>query len=209
VAALVSYGLAGLLALTAAARAFAGRRSADGARRRLSEGEILAGATAAVAEARKALGRSASDDEALGRALGALRVVGAGAVGHPAAQTPAGTETKAATGQLRLRGGWLRGHVAVVSSPTTAADITKDLNSASVENAARRAQMEALRDALIQLTEARYGQSGTLDMGAVDDALGHVVSLGRDLAREHGWIARQRRAWTLGLQNLKEQVWTR
>jgi hypothetical protein len=205
--ALFAWAIAGLLALMALRRAWAGTRAATGtAVARLPDRAVITGAASALALARQSL---PDDEDARGRALAALRVIGACAVGRDVRQSPAEPPADPAPGELRLHSGWLRRRPWHVSSPVSAPDVERHAASLPVEAADRRMKLEALADAMRRLTAARFGEHGQLDPQALDASLDAAAALARDLSSQHLWLERQRRAALGALGTFGARAWTR
>ncbi len=208
-AAVACFVLAALLAFVALRRAFGGERDATRAPARVTDRAIIQGAARVLAEARGALRHGSPDDASAGRALDALRVIGAYAAGRSPAQAASASRALEEPGQLRLRSGWLGGRHAIVSASTTAA-VVADQAAALPESAGdRRLKLEALAAALSHLTASRYGTPPVQDASELDDAIGLSLQLANDLAREHSWTARQTRATLATLTAFGARVWTR
>ncbi|MFP5378763.1 MAG: hypothetical protein ACLGHP_03230 [Vicinamibacteria bacterium] len=207
IAAIALYAVAALLAFVAVRRAIGerGQRSTEPAR--VGDATVIAGASAALARAREALRVDPGSDEARGAALTALRVLAAYATGQVVSQSPAARSATPAAGQLLVGGGPLSGRAALVTASATAESVAR--HRAAHPGGARDAEIEALGDALALLTRARFGADDTLDTSALDAALGPVAGLAAGLAREHGWVARQRRAAADAVAAFGARVWTR
>ena len=207
--AVVCFVLAALLAFIGLRRAFGGAREATAAPARVTDRAIIRGAARVLAEARGALQHGSPDETPTGRALDALRVIGAYAAGRSPSQAAAASRTPEEPGQLRLRSGWLGGRYALVSASTAAAVVT-DQAAALPESAVdRRLKLEALATALSRLTASRYGTPLVQDPTELDEAIGLSLQLADDLAREHSWTARQTRAALTNLTAMGAKVWTR
>ncbi len=149
-------------------------RAARGARkwtpsdqRELSAGSLLGVATRELAAVRRDKGGGWTDELA-DRALAATRIAAAGALGRAISQRTAAADVVVGDGQLVTRGP-RRGTKRIVSAPTTAQDLTRQLGRMSVADA-RRSTVEALRDALQTFAAAQYGRA-TRNDSALDDAL--------------------------------------
>jgi hypothetical protein len=201
--------LAALLVIVAIRRARAGAGQMADAPGRVTDRALITGAAAVLADARAALGTDPRDETAAGRALDALRVIGAYAVGRGTNQTVVGRAAHEAPGQLRLRGGWLGGRHALISASTTAADVRRQMAAMPPGSESRRLKLEGLATALSHLTARRYGAPSADQDSELDAALGESLSLAEDLAREHLWVQQQRRAGMERLTSFGARVWTR
>jgi hypothetical protein len=207
--AIACFALAALLAIAAVRRAFAGDRETSDRPARVTDRAVIKSAGAVLAGARQALQHDATDETAMGRALDALRVIASYAVGRTPDQAVATGTTDEAPGQLRLHGGWLGGRYALVSASTTAATVMQHMTLMPDGADDRRLKLEALAEVLSRLTASRYGASALREWPDLDATLELVASLADDLAREHLWVAQQRRAAMGSLSALGARVWTR
>src|SRR5207244_505827 len=120
-----------------------------------------------------------------GRALAALRVAGAYAVGRRASLMPAAVQSSARggpasdgnqapeePGRLIVRTGWPRARRVAVSGAITSQSVGRDrIRRAGTTGFAGSELYESLEQALAALTAAQYGRNGKLDDGALDQAL--------------------------------------
>jgi len=208
-AAIVAFAVAGLLAVLAFRRAFAGARTTVQTTARLPEQAVITSAASVLTDARAALQRDARDEAAAGRALEALRVIGVYALGGAATQTIGEHGAIPEPGQIAVRSGWLGGRHARVSASTTGAAVQAHLARLPGDAASDRLKLEALADALTRLTAWRYGASAGDDAAGLDSAIGLALDLAGDLAREQSWVSRQRRAAQEQIATFGARVWTR
>jgi hypothetical protein len=207
--AMALYALALLLVVAAARRMLAGRATVAAEPSGLPDRDVLAGASSALSHARQALRHDLADEAAAVRALAALRIIAAYAAGRSAIQTVTRGAVAPLDGQLLVRGGWLRSRAALVTASATAGHVTGYRTGHADLDATRLGQLNALGDALAALTRARYGADGHLDGAALEGALEQVAGLVEALIRDHGWLAKQRRATLELAAALRERVWTR
>ncbi len=174
----VSYALAAAVAALAAVRAYGALGTPAKARSSLVSGRaILQRAGRELADVNRARQAEGWTEALMARAAAAMRVVGAYAVGKPAAQS-LGLASTAIDGQIALSQGLIRRRHALVSSAVTA----DDLDGAATTNGA----VQRVRDGLLAATAARYGR-GTVDESAVESAVSAAGELASSLAWRHSW----------------------
>ncbi|MEZ5294644.1 MAG: hypothetical protein R2745_26435 [Vicinamibacterales bacterium] len=173
------YALAAAVALLGLARLFRALRTPAAARTAtaVSGAAILKAAGRELADVARRKQSEGWSDALVERAGAALRVVGAYAVGRPAAQSK-GLAADATAGQIALSSGLVRRQHALVSAAVTPADLTAA--------AGRDASIQQLRDGLAALTAARFGRSA-LDEPALDLATSAAGPLARSLAFRYSW----------------------
>jgi hypothetical protein len=184
---------AGLLVLVLAGVAVRARaRPADARERpRVPDGRVLASASAELSR----VGREAGGGwtpELVSAGHGALRLVGAVALGRGVSEQPLAPATPPSEGRLAVRG-WLPWRPGVaVSSATTTADLTRGLESATPQRAIEdRVGLETLRDALAAFTGARYAAGDApFDSRPLTGALeaGHAEAARLARARRWTWL---------------------
>lgn len=121
------------------------------------------------------------------RALAAVRLVAAAAIGRGISQKPAGGAH--VEGRLRAADGLIQRRVAAVASSVTPHDVAR----ASLDEAipvARRHQLEQLAGAMSACTAATYARDQHADAACFDDAIRLAIALGRELKDEHAWWRR-------------------
>jgi hypothetical protein len=169
----VLFALAGLMALVAVVRIIARFRKPATASARLVSDTAILGAVnrelAAVARGREDGGWTPA---LAGRALAALRVAAACALGHKLGQSALEPRDAAdgRTGNLIVRTGWPRTKRIAVSGAVTPQAVAREL--ARPESVgARAAMLESLEQALTRFTAAQYGREPGLDDAALDESL--------------------------------------
>jgi hypothetical protein len=188
----ILFGMAGVLVVFAAARAFGRvRRRRPDTARSLSPATVLGGCLRALGDVKDEAARGGGwSPERARAALAALRIAGAVGIGRPVAQTPASRDTQAREGQIKVRHGRLRPRWAIVSGAATAPAIERELAHGSVAlPAATRAMVERLGAALRTFASAAYSRDGQADSTALDAALGEAVDAARYLRRRNLWPA--------------------
>jgi hypothetical protein len=112
-----------------------------------------------------------------------MRIVAAYATGVPVAQSP-GRASAVQDGQLALTQGLVRRRHALVSAPTTPADLDRAAETSGT--------LQRVRDGLAAATAARFGRAA-VDEGTVESAVSAASELAGQLAWRHSWPATQ---WT-------------
>jgi hypothetical protein len=187
VAAAVSFAVAALLLAFAGLRLFGGARTRAGAAARpIGAPFVLGGCLAALGDVKAAVMADGWSPALARRALSALRVAGAMAVGRDVAQAPA-DRGPLRDGEVLVRGGLVRRRRAVVSAAVTPAALDRDLASGRASGAAARAAAHQIRDALQALSAAGYGRVTELDRLTLDTALDSGMEAVRKLRRARLW----------------------
>jgi hypothetical protein len=202
--------LAALMALLALLRLVARYRRPSAASSRLvSDGAILRAVgreLRAVQRGREAGGWTL---ELAARALGALRIAGAYALGRrvaqssvvsqrspffsrrsPAADNQETSANPSIDGQLTVRAGWPRGKPIAVSASVTPQAIAHQI-ARGTSSPRRAVMLEALKQALTRFTTAQYGQDPKVDDAALDDALAAAVRTLTQLKVDQTWLMRR------------------
>jgi hypothetical protein len=187
---------AGFVLLAGVRVATLGRGAARPAARLVPDHRVLGGVSRELDTVRRARDEAGWTDELAGRALAALRVAGAYATGQVASQVP-GTAESNGHGAIALnRAAFGAGRPVLVSGSATAETVARAINSRSPDATRRLTLLESLQAALARFTAARYGRDGTLDEGALDQALESGRNALEGLRREHTIVARMRAAIT-------------
>ena len=191
----VLFALAGLLALLALVRLVTRlRKPAAAADKLISDGAILRGAGRELASVQRDREGAGWTPELAARAITALRVAAAFALGRPVARRVVGADpsplASEGAGELVLKSGWLgRKQVAVSGAPTPrsiAQERARGLGSAK-----RAETLESLDRALGQFTAGQYGRAETLDSAALDEALTAGRAAVRRVAIDQMWLMRK------------------
>lgn len=121
------------------------------------------------------------------RALAALRLAAAFAVGRRISRRALAAEAAAPDARLTVATGWPRARRFTVSAPTTAEDVTRALQglplTAPVE---RRQLLEALHTALVVFTASAYARETGADSRA-GESLAAVIGVLPQLRRAYAW----------------------
>lgn len=193
VAALVLFAFAAVLATAGAVRLAGRLRSSRAATVcQLPPAALLRGSLDALSDARAQVSAEGWNAALARRALAALRVAAAVAIGRPVAQEFAEPGTELRDGQLAVRLGWVRRRRAVVSAPTTPRRLAEGDSPAG--NDKGRIVLLELHEAMRTFSAAGYSRNGLgSDSTALDTALQDATRAIRRLRARHLWpIARVR-----------------
>ncbi|MGE3518984.1 MAG: hypothetical protein AB7J63_08535 [Vicinamibacterales bacterium] len=142
-------------------------------------------------------------DELLDRALASTRVIAAAAIGRPVSQRPVLAGVTIGEGRLLARGP-KRGMKRIVSAPTTAHDLAREVSRLPASSG-RRATLEALRDALSAFAAAQYSRDGSKDQSTLDEALARTTQAARKVLVDQLLPAVVRR-WTVRVSPAESQA---
>ena len=110
-------------------------------------------------------------------------------------------------GRLILQAGWPRGKRIAVSGSVTPQTVARELSRA--KGSARRTELlESLAQALTAFTTAHFGRDGTLDDGALDQALATAKQVPRRMKIEQIWFMKRLAARRAGTK-LDSRAWSR
>jgi len=107
----------------------------------------------------------------VGRALTLFRIAGAVALGRRVAQTVVDRDVEGRTGQIKVRKGKLSRRRTLVSAPTTADAIARQLANGAAPGPRTRMALDEIRESLIVFNAAHYRRNGQLDVTSLDAAL--------------------------------------
>jgi hypothetical protein len=169
VAAGISFAFAGVFAALAVVRVARRFRRKETVVRKLPARSMLRACLGALSDVR-AEARGGWTPGLVRRALAALRIAAAVAVGRQVSQDFVGEDTAERDGQLAIRTGLVRRKRAVLSAPTTARAIAAKLGS-NHSGTRAGATLKQLGDALQVFSAARYGRDGQADSAVLDTAL--------------------------------------
>jgi hypothetical protein len=186
----VAFALAALLAVFAGLR-MTGRVRArkSAAARPIATPFVLAGCLRSLSDVKAEVMRDGWSPALARRALAALRVAGAVAVGHDVAQTAAAGDAQMPDGQVVVRRGLVRRRSAAVSAAITPASLTRALGSGHVASRAARVAATQLESPLQAFSTAGYGRTTELDRLTLDTALDQGTDAIRKLRRASFWPA--------------------
>jgi hypothetical protein len=124
------------------------------------------------------------------RALAALRIGAAIAVGRPVSQDFVSSEAAEREGQVAVRTGLLRRRRALLSAPITPRAVAEQLGRNGSSGGRAHVSLKQLGDALQVFSAARYGRNGQVDAAALDAALDEGSSAVRRLHVNTLWPVR-------------------
>jgi hypothetical protein len=217
----VLFAVAALLALLALVRLFARyRKPADASDRLISDSAVVRAAGRELADVRRQREAGGWTPELAGRALAAMRVAGAYAVGRRASHMPAASQSSVAqssdggqqaeeAGRLIVRTGWPRARRVAVSGAITPQSVARDrIRRAGTAGFAAAPLYESLEQALATLTAAQYGRNGTLDDGALDEALATGSQVLKRARLDQTWVMKRLAARRIERQG-DARAWSR
>jgi hypothetical protein len=152
---------------------------------------LLAGCAASLRDVQKDVRASGWSPDLARRAMPALRLAGAAALGRPIAQQWVSGEVVEREGQVLVRSGWKRTR-AVISASTTATAITQALEPGRGLGARARAALTQLGESLKAFAAAAYTrqEQTTLDAGVLDRALDEAIEAVGRLRTGQRWPMR-------------------
>ncbi len=193
----VLYALAAAVAALAAVRAYGALGAPARVRSSLVSGRaILQRARRELADVDRSRQAEGWTDGLVARATAAMRIVAAYATGAPVAQS-AGRAGAVQDGQLALSQGLVWRRHALVSAPTTPADLDRAAETSG--------SLQRVRDGLAAATAARFGRAA-VDEGAVESAVSAATELAGRLAWRHSWPAMQWTRFARRVADWKEQA---
>jgi hypothetical protein len=188
----IAFAFATLLAAVAVARAAGRFRARDTTIvKPVPAYAVLRGALGTLAEVKAEAAGGWTPDLAR-RALAALRVAAAVALGRPVAQQFVGMTTRERSGQLSVRTGLLRRKRALLSASITPVTIASQLQQAPPAGAQGRADLEQLADALAVFGSASYGRPTERDGSTLSTTLESAVSTIQRIRRRALWPIERR-----------------
>ena len=175
VAASIAFAFAGVLAALALVR-LAGRFRVRDAKvvRPLPAATVLRGAMAALRSARGDAAREGWTPAVMARAVAALRIAGAVALGRRVAQAWVTNGVSGEAGQVEVRTGLLRRKRVLLSAATTPAALLAAMETGN--RAASRATLQPILEALQVFGTAVYGRAGEADTVALSMAVDNAVA---------------------------------
>jgi hypothetical protein len=194
VAAWIAFAFAAVLAALALARA-AGTLRARGPQtvRPLPAPSLLGGVLHTLGKVRSEAAHAGWTPELRSRAMAALRVAAALALGRPVAQEFVPADTPERSGQLAVRTGVVRRRRALVSAATTPVAIASRIENGAVQGAQARVNLEHISDALKAFGSVTYGRREP-DPSALNGVLDNAVSAIRRLRFSSFWPMRTAQA---------------
>ena len=154
---------------------------------RVPDRRVLQTLAEELADVQGAVARDAWGDPLVDRALRALRLVAAHAIGRAVSQRPLAGAGRAPEGRLAVQHGRVGVVRASVASSITADDVARAISDLPAEmSETRRQQLGALRSGLLTLTAAVYPEAPVRDPATLDDVVRHGLSMAQQLARSGG-----------------------
>jgi hypothetical protein len=192
VLAVTAFALAAVLAGFAVVRGVGRLRASRGARvTTLPVPTVLAGCAEALAEVGADVARVGWSPGLARRAVAALRIASAVALGRPVAQAVAGRGARERDGQLTVRTGWLRPRRVLVSAAVTPGTIARHLAREQDDEEPRaQATLSPISRTLAVQSTQSYGRGGTVEGADLDEALAAGRTAVRRLRVGTLWPAR-------------------
>ena len=142
--------------------------------RPLSPAAVLRGSLGALRSARTTAARDGWTAPTMARAVAALRIAGALALGRPVAQVHPPNGRAERVGQLELRAGSFPPRSVLLSAATTPAALLAAIENGSA--AASRETLQPIMEALQQFSVAVYGREGEADAVGLSNAVDAAAS---------------------------------
>jgi hypothetical protein len=191
VAAWIAFAFAAVLAAVALARAAGHLRARDPrAVRPLPVRSMLAGCLRELGRARAEAAHAGWTPELRSRAMAALRVAAALALGRPVAQQYVDAGISERPGQLSVRTGVIRRKRALVSAAMTPLTIAGRMQTAGIRGAQARVNVEQIADALKVFGTATYSRSAEPDPTTLNSAADAATAAIRRLRFSSIWPMR-------------------
>ena len=175
--------------------------------RPLPSATVLRGCLRDLGRLKSDVAREGWTPELAGRALTVFRIAGAVALDRPVAQAMVDMNVPGREGQLALRTGMRRR--ALVSAPTTAEAIARQLGNGTGPGPRAQATLEEIRDSLRVFNAARYSRNDHLDTTALDTTLENGTGAIRRLRATTLWPMRVGAALAKSVAGLGGAVWSR
>jgi hypothetical protein len=170
IAAGIFFGFAVLLLGFAVARiASRYRRQAPAAARPIRSRAVLGGCLRTLGRVKSNVAHTGWTPELVARALAAVRIAAAVALGRPLAQSLVDINVPRQDGQIVLRKGLLRR--VLISAPTTEDSFAAPPSTGNGPGPRAQAMIEQLRESLQTFSAACYGRADHFDTTALDSAL--------------------------------------
>jgi len=205
----ILFALAGLMLLLSLVRLYARYRQPAAATSRLvSDFAILRAAGRELRAVQRAREGEGWTHELMARALAAIRVAAASALGRPISQSAATVVANALLGgQLVVYTGWPRRKSVAVSASVTPQVLASEIARGS-SSPRRTALLEVLEQALTRLTSGVYGRDTAADAAVLDDSFAAASGTLNRLIVDQTWVMKRlsrRRA----LPPVEGRAWSR
>jgi hypothetical protein len=172
----------------------------------VADAAVLRGISRELASIRRERQASGWTPPLIGRALAALRVLGAYALGRPVSQRPVGPDSPRQDGAVLLRPIGLRLSRIVVSASVTAHAVARALAHTPPGQEDRARRVEALQNGLDAFTRARYGRGDVAPDSALDEGLASGQRIVGHLAFARGRLGRFLRGLAGHAQRLRRRM---
>jgi hypothetical protein len=184
-------------------------RAEEGSRQLVPDALVLRRASRELAVVQREREQQGWSDELAGRALSALRIVGAYALARRTNQIKAPEKDESHDGYLVLPSGWRRRSRVLVSGSVTGLTVGHAL--VGIEPGSRRhTDLEHLQTALARFGSVQYGRDGgNLDEVGLDESLARGLALARRLAMQYFWPIRKFSSLTGTAATMRRRVWSR
>jgi hypothetical protein len=166
------------------------RAAGPAASNRLPDRAVAAGAADELTAVQAAVSGGGWTDATVERALSAVRVIAALAIGHPISEKPLTAVETVPEGRIAVSHGRVKAMRAAVSSAVTATDVA--IKGSRLDDSVpmtHRHQLEGLQSGLAELTAASYKQTPAREAVVLNEAVRHAASVAGELRRE-------RNAWS-------------
>jgi hypothetical protein len=189
IVALTLVAVSGLMAVVALVRLARGvRRVTPVGERTMSGWRVARLVESELAAVERETGQLGWDEARIGRALAAVRVAAAVALGRRVNQRSGDGNLESGEGRLVVRGARRRKRTTWISSSVTTEDLARALTrSGPSDDPSRRQRLESLQTALAVFGRALYGQVPTIDRQDLDSALAGAAAAARKLGSEQIW----------------------
>jgi hypothetical protein len=191
IAAWISFAFAGVMALFALSRVVGlFRVGKTQAVKPLPATSLLRASLRVLAQVKEDAARAGWTSELSRRAVAALRIAGATAVGKRVAQALVTGSVPEREGQLTVSTGWPKRKTVLLSAAATPMTITSELNNGFRADTRTRSSAESIAQAIGVLSAAAYGRTSPSDNAALDAALEESTEAVRRLRAGTMWPRR-------------------
>jgi hypothetical protein len=190
-AAWIAFAFAGVMALFALSRVVGlFRVSGSHVVKPLPAPSLLHASLRVLSQVKEDAARAGWTSELSRRAVSALRIAGATAVGKRVAQDVVTTDAPERDGQVMVSSGWPKRKRVLLSAATTPMTISRELDNGLRADARTRSSAESIAQAIGVLSTAAYGRTSPSDNAALDAALDDSTEAVRRLRAGTMWPRR-------------------
>jgi hypothetical protein len=187
----ICFAFAGVLAIFALTRVVGMFRVRDAQTvKPLPASSLLGASLKTLSQVKEDAVRAGWSPDLSRRAVAALRVAGATAVGKRVAQDVVAASVSQRDGQLSIARGWPKRKRVLLSAATTPMTISYELNNGHRADTRTRESAESIAQALTVLSAAGYGRTSPEDAAALDAALDDSTRAVRRLRTGTLWPSR-------------------